>query len=277
MKKFNFLMALMISAGSLLILQSSSGGRAAAGQDRTGSPIANGTCAACHSGGSFSASSSAVITNSSGIAVTSYIPGQTYTVTYTVNATGASGYAMQASMLNANNANAGDFLSATSANTQLSTLGGVEYLEHQQVQATGVFTGTWQAPVAGSGDVTLYGVGLAVNGTGSTGGDQVTPAIQVVLSEDNNTNVNNIEGAIALFDVYPMPNQGNFTVQNNSPENATMLQVVNMTGQVVAAQQLNLAQNASQALSFPNLIPGVYTVILEGETLRQTQQIVIAK
>ena len=278
MKKLNFLMALMIGAGSLLVLQSSSGGRAAqGGQDRTGSPVSNGTCSACHSGGNFSAASVATITNSAGTAVTSYIPGNTYTVTYTVTGTGASGYAMQAAILDANNANVGDFLAATSSNTQLSNANGIEYLEHQGAQTTGVFTATWQAPVAGSGTVTLYGAGLAVNRNGGTSGDQVTPAIQVTLTEDNNTSVTTIEEGMALFAVYPMPNAGNFTLKNNSQETASMMQLVNMAGQVVATKQVNLTQNATQTMNFPNLIPGIYTVILEGDNLRQTQQIIVNK
>lgn len=280
MKKINFLMALMISVGGLLVLQSASGGRAANGnQDRTGSPVANGTCSACHSGGSFSATSSATFTNSAGTVVTSYIPGQTYTVTYNVTGNNVNGYAMQAAILDASNSNAGDFLANTSTNTQLATVAstGIEYLEHQGLQAAGSFVATWQAPVAGTGSVTLYGAGLACNGNGGTSGDQVTPAIQVTLTEDNSTNVNNIEGQIALFDVYPMPNNGNFTLKNNGKEGDLQLQVVNMAGQVVAVEQLNMAQNSTQTLNFPNLIPGVYTVILEGENLRQAQPMVVAK
>ena len=280
MKKFNFLMALMIGAAGLLVLQSASGGRAASGgQDRTGSPVASGTCAACHSGGSFSAAASATITDAGGNTVTTYVPGQTYTVTFTVTGSGASGYAMQAAMLDANNANAGDFLSNSTSNTQLTTLvsSGIEYLEHQGLQAAGSFVATWEAPAAGTGTVTLYGVGLAANGNGGTSGDQVTSTVQVALTEDNSTNVKNIEGEIALFDVYPMPNQGNFTLKNNSQETDFQLQIVNMAGQVVAAQQLNLAQNATQTLDFPNLVPGLYSVVLEGKNLRQVQQMMVAK
>lgn len=273
-------MFLMIGIGSMLLLQSVSGGRAALGaQDRTGSPIANGTCSACHLGGSFSATSSAVITNSAGATVTSYIPGQTYTVTYTVTGTGASGYAMQAAFLNSSNNNAGDFLASTTSNTQLTTINGsgVEYLEHRGTQATGVFSATWKAPAAGTGTVTLYGIGLAVNGNGGTSGDQASPTIQVALTEDNNTSVNNIEEEVALFEIYPMPNRGNFMVKNNAKENAMTLEVINMIGKVVAVKQLNLAHNTSETMNFPNLIPGIYTVILKGETLHQTQQIIIVK
>jgi hypothetical protein len=280
MKKLNFLMALMIGAAGLLVLQSASGGRAASGgQDRTGSPVANGTCSACHSGGSFSAAVSATVTDAGGNTVTTYVPGQTYTVTFSVTGSGASGYAMQAAILDANNANAGDFLSNSTTNTQLTTVAasGIEYLEHQGLQAAGSFVATWQAPTAGTGTVTLYGVGLAANGNGGTSGDQVTSPIQLALTEDNSTNVNNIEGEIALFDVYPIPNQGNFTLKNNSQETDFQLQIVNMAGQVVAAQQLNLAQNATQTLDFPNLVPGMYTVVLEGANLRQVQQMMVAK
>ncbi|MFK7799139.1 MAG: choice-of-anchor V domain-containing protein [Aureispira sp.] len=280
MKKINFLMALMFGAAGLLLLQSSSAGRAASGGlDRTGSPVAGGVCSQCHNGGSFSPTASATITNAAGTAVTAYVPGQTYTVTFTVTGSGASGYAMQASMLDANNANAGDFLANTTSNTRLTTVAatGIEFLEHQGLQAAGTFAATWEAPAAGTGTVTLYGVGLACNGNGGTTGDQVTAAISVALTEDNSTNVNNIEGEIALFDVYPMPNQGNFTLKNNSQETDFQLQIVNMAGQVVAAQQLNLAQSATQTLDFPNLVPGLYTVILEGENLRQAQQMMVAK
>ena len=93
------------------------------------------------------------------------------------------GYGMQAVLLDASNANAGNLLTTTTANTQLSTISnGREFVEHQGRSTTGMFIATWEAPAAGTGDVLVYSIGIAVNGAG-TSGDNTSPTVQTVLSE----------------------------------------------------------------------------------------------
>lgn len=163
-----------------------SGGAAANGVgDKTGSPLSTSTCSQCHSGGSFSPNISVVVLDNSLNQVTSYIPGENYTIEYTVsNNTGSpAGFGMQSVLLSSNNNQAGDLTSATTPNTQIVNLNGVEYVDHQQVSSTGVFTVNWTAPSAGFGNATIYAVGLSVNGNGGTSGDQVSSPVSLNLIE----------------------------------------------------------------------------------------------
>ncbi|MBL4654030.1 MAG: T9SS type A sorting domain-containing protein [Flavobacteriales bacterium] len=194
-----------LSCVSWLIFSSVSGGRAAAGQDRTGSPVSTGTCSACHSGGSYGPSVTATLKDASSNIVTSYIPGNTYTLEIQVsNSTGSpASYGAQAVALLSGNVQAGSFTAIGSTN-QVSNLNGREYPEHQGTDADGFFEYSWVAPTAGSGDVVLYAVGMPVDGTGSTGGDEVSSSISVTFTEaagicstPTNLTVTNVTGTSA--------------------------------------------------------------------------------
>lgn len=163
-----------------------SGGVAATGLgDKTGSPLSSNTCSQCHSGGSFSSTINVVVVDNSSNQVTSYIPGESYTIEYTVsNGSGAPlGYAMQSVLLLGGNAQAGDITSATTPNTQIVTFNNREYVDHQQLNSTGVFKVNWTAPTSGSGNVSIYATGLVANGNGGTSGDQASSPIVFNLSE----------------------------------------------------------------------------------------------
>ncbi|MDC1195846.1 hypothetical protein N8010_00650, partial [Crocinitomicaceae bacterium] len=155
--------------------------------DRTGSPIggAGSSCANCHGGGSFSPSISIDVKDAGLNSVTSYIPGNTYTIEYTVLAGSGSpsGYGMQGVALNPSNGAAGNLFSPTTPNTQITSSGGVQYLEHQSMSATGSFQTSWTAPMAGSGAVSIYARGLALNGDGSTFGDDASTSVLFGLTE----------------------------------------------------------------------------------------------
>ncbi|WP_291136718.1 choice-of-anchor V domain-containing protein [Flavobacterium sp. UBA7663] len=152
--------------------------------DRTGSPISSGTCAACHSGGSYSPSITLNITDNLGNPITNYVAGVEYNLSFTVtNSSGTpGGYGMQATALFANNSAAGTF-STPSSNAQIIPVSGRSYFEHNMISTTSTFTSKWTAPSAGNGAVTFYFVGNAVNGTGGTGGDQPTSATTRTLNE----------------------------------------------------------------------------------------------
>ncbi|MCH2231242.1 MAG: T9SS type A sorting domain-containing protein [Crocinitomicaceae bacterium] len=163
-----------------------SGGAGASGLgDRTGSPIASGTCAGCHGGGSYSPTTLIQLIDGGGAAVTSYTSGQSYTIRTTVTAgsgTPAS-YGSQSVALTTANANAGSMSSVITPSTQVVQVSGRDYMEHSGGSLTGVFEVSWTAPNAGTGDVTLYGIGLAVDGTGGTGGDESSATAFLTLTE----------------------------------------------------------------------------------------------
>lgn len=171
-----------------------SGGVAAVlGIDRTGGPLSGGaTCTQCHSGGAFSPSILVQVKDGGGNVVNSYAPGTTYTVEFTV-AAGAgtpAGYGMQATALTSSNNAGGNFTTVTTPNTQVTTLGAVKYIEHQSINAAGFFQANWTAPAVGTGSVSFYAVGNAVNANFSTTGDAITAPVTVTLTEEIQTTIN---------------------------------------------------------------------------------------
>lgn len=175
----------------VFLLQSASSGRAfgAGGSDRTGSPVSSGSCTGCHSSpGSFGTTTVSVQVLDGATPITSYVPGQTYTVQTTITAGSGSpgryGSQVVALLSGAGNPQAGSFGTPSTIGTRISTLNGREYFEHGNgSNTTGVFTAPWTAPAAGSGAVTLYGIGMAANNNGGVGGDNVSSQITVSLSE----------------------------------------------------------------------------------------------
>lgn len=168
-----------------------SSGPASSGMDKTGSPIAGGaTCSQCHSGGNYGTGISVTVKNSMGNPVTSYTPGATYTVEYqATNSIGSpAGFGFQSVALTGTNANAGNFSAFSTPNSHIITLNTRKYAEHSGVSSSGFFSFTWQAPTAGTGNVTFYSVANAVNGSGS-GGDQASAPIQTVLTETSPTTI----------------------------------------------------------------------------------------
>ncbi len=277
--KTRLLGVLFIGITFLFVLQSASGGRAAVGgQDRTGAPGSLGACTACHSNnGAFSSPQiGVVVTDAMGATVTSYVPGDTYNLSFTVTSGGTPvGYGMQAVILDAANANTGDLLTTTSANTQLASItNGREFLEHQGRSSTGVFTATWEAPVTGTGDVTVYAAGMAVNGSG-TAGDNTSPTAQLVLSESIPSSIDDLDREAASFNIFPMPNNGAFNFTNKDMTGFVKIQIYTLEGRSVYSENLLLDHNGSHFIYCKHLVPGIYIVEMENEKTRKTQQMIV--
>jgi hypothetical protein len=156
------------------VFSSSSGGRAAAANSgNTGAPGESTTCVTCHGGSSFTTSLSIQIyTQGTTTPITNYVPGTTYDMEVMISSTGSpAGYGFQMVALNGSNINAGSWTNAGS-NTQIASAGTRSYVEHGGgISASNTFTTRWVAPSSGTGNVTFYSSGNAVNGTGSTAGD----------------------------------------------------------------------------------------------------------
>lgn len=264
----------MIGAGGFILLQGFSSGPASSNRDVTGGPFGSNNCSMCHSGGNFTSSLAAVVTDASGATVTEYIAGQTYTVTFTVNATGASGYGMQMVSLDASNNQAGT-LSNTSSNAKVTSLNGRQYLEHNRRSSSNTFTAEWTAPAAGTGSVTIYASGMAVNANGGTSGDDPTTSITATLVEGSATGVHTVAEEGLTMSLFPVPNNGSFSLQNNQSEPVQRVRIVTLAGKEVAQQNVHVVKGATEVLNFENLTPGIYTIVAEGETIRQVQNIVV--
>lgn len=255
-----------------LFLGSFSSGPTGSQGDLTGSPLSSNTCNRCHN--QTASLSPAVVIGVRDVATQTpisnaeYIPGTVYTVSYTVTGAPSGGaYGMQGTILTSANAQAGTFSSAGTG-SKLTTSGGVQYLEHNSRNSTGVFTMEWTAPAAGAGTVTIYVSGLAVNANGGNSGDALANST-LTLSEGTPTNIAKIENKLN-YQVYPNPvTTGQVNIEGIDGE-ATII-LTDIAGRQVFTQQLT-----SNQLELPTaLAKGIYQLTaIQGEKIG-TQQLII--
>lgn len=273
---------LLLIASVILCLQAASGGRAAnGGMDKTGAPNSFGTCGGyCHNSTGLHPNTqfNILMKDANGQMVTTYVPGQTYTLECTVTSDGSpAGYGMQAVILDSLNLNAGDLLNVSTSETQLTTISnGREFLEHQGISSTGVFVTTWEAPSVGTGIVTVYGVGIAVDGSGSEQGDDFAQAVPLLLSEEVTNSIAETASKSHRYTLYPNPSSGAFFIKNNSAEKQCIIKVYNLIGQTIYQEHLTIEKEEHYKINLnQNLDLGLYWVEIEHERGKESYPISI--
>ncbi len=270
---FRFPSLFVVLALAIFQLANSSG-PASNGNFFTGAPTVAGgterTCSTCHSSGNFGEPQISVRFAAEGdtaVALSTYRPGQTYTVTLAVGhtATAPGGYGFQSQFLTAANATAGTLSMPGNGVQIIAGNGDRRYAEHNQINNDSTFTFQWTAPEAGAGEVKLYAVGNLVNDNGSTGGDNGSTAPTIItLSEGSpvaTREVVSINGALfpnpandrAFLDITPRV-AGTYTLQ------------VRMADGRFLSQNTQALTAGQQRLEVPlaNAKPGMYLVTLTG-------------
>lgn len=176
--------------------------------DRTGSPLSNGlNCNSCHTGGLNGVSLSLRVKDSGGNIVTSYRPGDTYTVEFDLASTSGFTRGFQGVALTGSNAQAGTFFSPQT-NTQISTIGNRQYVEHSSPAlsaGTFVFIASWTAPTIGTGNVTIYSDGVVANGNNGTSGDDPAGPVTLVLTEEASASIDYVQATYCQGSSDPTP------------------------------------------------------------------------
>jgi len=229
MKKIYFLISLVLS---FVLIAASSGVGEGQNRDRSGSPDGDNVCSQCHSSGAFSPQISLAISDSEGNSVTQYIPGMTYMLSYTVSGAGALEYGFQSTALTTVNENAGIFLNA-GAQVQFETVTNSNVtaravVEHSSPSSSGEFMTEWTAPAAGSGNVTFYYSGVAVNGNGTTSGDGYAGGT-TALAEDTESTVIDLEA----LDIDFTWNNQELVISSEQDRAIESVVIYNLTGQLV--------------------------------------------
>lgn len=176
------LLSFFLLGALYVILSSRSAGVASQlNDDKTGAPGTGGaTCGNCHSGGAYGTVSVNIqlFTQGTTTPVPAYTPGTTYDMRVTIQSSAGSppAYGFQLTCLTTagNTPVAGYSNLATNVKQKAVTTGtfnGRTYVEQNGVTANNQFNFRWTAPAAGTGSVTFYSSGNAVNNTGSTAGD----------------------------------------------------------------------------------------------------------
>lgn len=248
-------------AGVYLFCSNNSGVGFAGNKDRTGGPFSSGlTCGQCHSSSAMTTPTTTIqILDANSNPVTSYIPNDVYTMRITVNSPTGASYGCQAlALINSNNTQAGSF-TTQGPNTRVTTIGSRKYPEQSSRSASGVFTYNWTAPAEGSGDVTFYVCGNAVNNSNSAAGDK-SSTITLTINE----NLNSIEQEeLIQLKLYPNPSS-EFIVLENIPLDIVIAEIYDLNGKKLFSSALN-SQN-KLIISLNDFTSGTFILQLKSET-----------
>lgn len=244
---------------SSFYLSSYSSGLAANGNDGTSSGAPNSiACASCHRGGAFGTATSATLLGADGVPVEAYVPGQTYTLKIDIaTATTPGGYGFQALVVDATRAQAGTF-GAAPANTRVTELNDRSYFEHSRRLASGTQEIAWTAPASGTGSVTLYAVGNAVNGNGGTSGD--LPDEAIVTFREGTASSTAESAWPAQFSVRT-PGRGvvEIIATDDGPAETYTVELYDLSGRRQATGVLAKADE----VTFGNLTAGIHVVMVK--------------
>ncbi|MCS7077981.1 MAG: T9SS type A sorting domain-containing protein [Bacteroidia bacterium] len=236
---------------NLSILTANSSG---APSGRAGAPAESGaTCTGCH-GGTNTFLSGLITSN---IPVTGFVPGQTYTITATINRPGVTKYGFSISPQNNSGTLMGTLIN-TSSETQL--VGMNKYITHTSSgtnapSATKTWTFDWTAPTADS--VVFYGAFLAANGNSTTSGDN-TFTSQLKVYSQTYLSVQHQEWLDKSVFFYPNPVISNYINIRTDIDKITDIRLYDCNGRPLktnASVQGNIAE-----VQLNGLQAGIYFV-----------------
>ncbi|MFN5317225.1 MAG: choice-of-anchor V domain-containing protein [Bacteroidia bacterium] len=212
---------------------------------------------------------------SSNVPETGYIPGETYSITVSVEQAGISKFGFQATAQDEAGNLQGSYIFTNPTETQHPTIGSAsvltKYITHTSAGNTTSTPGSkswsfdWVAPAAGAGDVNFYCAVNCANGNGNTGGDQIFKDV-LTLQESISTSMN-VSTAEDILSVFPNPNSGHL-VQVVIDKNAVVI-VYDANGKRVMQTSMNKGNNS---IDVSDLEPGVYFMSFEQNGVRQVKR-----
>jgi hypothetical protein len=227
----------------------------------SGSPNDGRTCASCH-GGSATPVDNIITSN---IPAEGYTPGETYTLTVTLNGSGRKGFQVSPQKSD------GTVLGTLTAGTGTQVNSG-KWVTHNPAINTNpaIYNFTWTAPAAGTGEVNFYGAFAITRSTTHT--DILTVNEKAVTGINENT-------AIAKFSVYPNPVVGSklkiaYTLKKNGSIKTTL---VDLTCREVAMLDHKHLTSGNYEFTYelPELNNGIYFVQIDAQGQILTKRILL--
>lgn len=274
MKK-NLQILLFALFGCYIWFGNASGPGAFQNLDRTGSPVSPGYCgvSSCHGGGNFGTAVSMELLDANQENVTEYVPGEQYRLIISIAAQGAQNYGFQAvALLDGGNEGAGEFGEA-GAGTQITNIDNREYFEHNSPSTSSSFEIDWVAPETGSGDITFYAAGNAVNGNFEPSGDDPdTTSLKVM--EGISSGIYDRVAQIVNLEVYPSMAQHEITSRWSPDITADRLTINDLTGRIYYIKEIQADVPAALNIPVYSLPSGIYFVRLTTSAGLQTRKFV---
>ena len=272
----------------LTLTSSAGGGAKNSGVD--GTKATGGSGCSCHSYNT--ATTVGIELDSAGLPVTSYHPGQSYTIRLTGTNTGSTTlpyFGFQVTVVKAAGAGTSTaVLAGTLGTTGLpssvrytsASVGcGIDVLEQSsRIAATGSgATGStynisglpWTAPVSGTGTVEIYACINAVNGSGSGGDHWNNSSTSITEAPSLSTVIANVSKDVEVS-VYPNPfvNQINIHCDNAKVKNHVT--IVDLNGHLWIEEDIE----SSTAINTTGWPAGIYTVKINGSGISKAFSVV---
>ena len=218
---------------------------------KTDSPNDGASCTGCHYAGSGTGAS--ITTN---IPANGYTPNQVYTITANISHSGINKFGFEITAeKNSGNTKTGSFLVTNSA--EMKFVNNNTAITHKSGGTSGNGSRTWamdwEAPSAGTGDITFYGAFIAANGNGQNTGDNY-----------HSTNLTINEAAVnSVIDLSGV-NDFTFNTITKNIESNSNVAIYDISGKLVLSTNEKLT-------NISHLNKGIY--ILKSEN--KTQKIII--
>lgn len=176
----------------------------------TGSPGET-TCSTlgCHNAFAPNTQGGSVTVSAPGMTDWQYVPGETYTISVTVEESKRSLFGFGFEALTSSNDNAGNLIAGAGSHILTRFVQGVSrrnvthQLDAGATSDSHTFTFTWEAPATDMGNITFYCAGNAANGNGTTSGDHIYSTSQVITPA-NTVGINELANRVELS-LFPNP------------------------------------------------------------------------
>lgn len=284
--KFRIIYTLISALALGLLFMANSGGRATTqNQGNTGAPGDQmqgndpWTCQTCHNGPIQTTIMLEVFEAGTSTAVTEYASGVTYDVKVTVNDVNedAEGYGFQlVSLVDADESDVNAW-SNPGMGVQIATASetGRSYAEHAGTQDSNEFMVEWTAPAAGTGSVTFYTAGTAVNRADGNGGDGGANA-SLTLTE-RPVGIFDVSALDATVRVFPNPaiSYLNVSVESNF-SGIVSAEIMDVQGRIAITRPLDLMTGTNETqFDVSQLNAGAYLLRLSSEDKVLTTQFLV--
>jgi len=234
------------------------------GAGRTGAP-GESNCTACHAGTAQDGANENILTILDGTnPVTTYTPGQQYTVALAMTSNPAK-RGFQATALTSGNTMAGSF-TGQAGNTSINgtTKKYANHTSTSNTSSTLSWTWNWTAPAAGSGNITFYVATNKTNNNGNDNGDVIYLS-QHVFSEASSAGIEETktESIQIYFDGNSNSLHANFDALSVS---ATSLKLIDISGKIIYNTTLgasDIGKNTREIQLNKSLKVGTYIATLE--------------
>jgi hypothetical protein len=198
---------------------------------RTGAP-GESTCTSCHGGTAFAAAGK--VNYSFSGTNNEYLPGNTYSITLSMNSGTKNGFQM--TILDGNDDQAGTFTAGT--NSATSNAGGRNYIFQTTSNGVTSWTFDWTAPSSTAGNLTAFYTYNKSNASGNSSGDSIFVGQQTIL-ESPVADLTDYQKLEANFNVY-CNGQANQLILDYKPHKAAEinLQVTDLSGKIIYRDNL---------------------------------------